>query len=275
MNFLRFSPRTAGLIARNTLAEAVRQKLVAAFVLVAGVLVVSVRGLREFNFGAPELKFIADFGFGAMAVFGAVLTVAATAQLFLGELESRTALTLLAKPVRRTDFIVGKLLAMLALLGIFCALLTGLLLLVLWQRELALRAAQPEQYAGVAGLPYLKLCAVACAQWLKLSVLAAWTLLIACFARSLLYTVVASFLVFVICHLQYLAQESYGRTGNWLLQGLAGGIGLVFPNFQLFELTDQLDVLEAALCGRVAAYGGVYLVLLTILAAYAFRHREI
>ena len=45
---------------------------------------------REFNFGSSELKFIADFGFGGMTVFGSALAIIVTAQLFLGEIEHRT-----------------------------------------------------------------------------------------------------------------------------------------------------------------------------------------
>ncbi len=39
-------------------------------------------GLREFNFGAAELKFIADFGLGAIGLAGTVLAALATAQLY-------------------------------------------------------------------------------------------------------------------------------------------------------------------------------------------------
>ena len=65
---------------------------------------------REFNFGSSELKFIADFGFGGMTVFGSALAIIVTAQLFLGEIEHRTAMTLLAKPVYRSEFVLGKFL---------------------------------------------------------------------------------------------------------------------------------------------------------------------
>jgi ABC-type transport system involved in multi-copper enzyme maturation permease subunit len=41
-----------------------------------------------------------------MTFFGSALTIAATAQLFFSEIENRTVLTLLAKPVWRSEFIL-------------------------------------------------------------------------------------------------------------------------------------------------------------------------
>ena len=95
-------------IAANTFLEAVRQKFFNALLLLAIALVASARFFQQFDFGAGELKFIADFGFGALFVFGAVLSVFMTAQLFFNELENRTVQTLLAKPLHRIEFLVGK-----------------------------------------------------------------------------------------------------------------------------------------------------------------------
>src|SRR4051812_14972959 len=131
MSAVAFSPRRVVLIAHNTLREAVRHKLLNFLLLLALALVLGARWFRDFNFGAPELKFLADCGFGAIAFFGAALVIAATAQLFFGEIESRTALTLLAKPVWRAEFVLGKFLGVAALAAIFCGLLTIVLAAVL------------------------------------------------------------------------------------------------------------------------------------------------
>lgn len=271
------SPNVVLLVARNTLAEAVRQKLIAAILLVAAVLVLGVQGLREFNFGAPELKFIADFGLGAIGVFGPILAITATTQLFLGEIESRTALTLLAKPVRRTDFIFGKLLAILLLNAVFCALVLGLLLLVLRQREGVLLTESRNAIEEVAsgGFPYLDLAIAGVAQWLKLAVLSAWILLLASFARTQLYTLVAGFLLFAICQLQSFAQQTWGKSLHWFPQLASASISWIFPDFQIFELADSIGQIDASLCSRVAAYGSIHLVALALLAAIAFRQREL
>lgn len=270
------SPTAILLIARNTLAEALRQKLLAAIVLVAAALVLGVQGLREFNFGAPELKFIADFGLGALGIFGPILAITAGTQLFLGELESRTALTLLAKPVRRTDFIAGKLAAILLLNALFCGLVLALLAIVLKQRELALDVPAGENVMeGMAAFPYLDLLAAGVAQWFKLAVLSAWVLLIASFARTQLYTLVAGFLLFGICQLQSFAQQAWSRSLHWFPQLASASIGWLFPDFQVFELGDRLGLIDGPLFARVVGYGSIHLAALALLAAVAFRQREL
>lgn len=278
MTRVPFSFTRARLIGQNTLLEASRQKLFSFLLLLALSLVAGAQWFRDFNFGAPELKFLADLGFGAMAFFGAALTVAATAQLFFSEIENRTALTLLAKPVWRAEFILGKYLGIAAVAAVFCALLTGLLAGVLWAREGSLLAEFPEAFPQGRTLHFADLVAAGYLQWLKLAVLAAFTLLVASFSQTQLYTVVTGFFVLVICHLQYLAQDAYVRGGSVVARAVAGVIGLLFPNFQLFNLAENVGAGVAVPWDRVAhvsVYALGYVVAAGALAVYSFRKREI
>lgn len=278
MNSVPFSLRRTLLIAHNTWLEAKRQRLFSFLLFLALGLVVGARWFRDFNFGAPELKFLADCGFGAMAFFGAALTVAATAQLFFSEIENRTALTLLAKPVWRAEFVLGKFLGVAALAAIFCALLTALLAAVLWWREGQLMREFPDNFAQGRVVSYTLVALAGAMQWLKLAVLAAFTLLVASFAQSQLFTVVTGFFILVICHLQYLAQDAYSRGGSWIGQLAGGAIAAIFPNFQLFALAESLNVADAPPLThvvRIGVYGFGYIVAVCGLAVFSFRKREI
>ena len=82
MNRVRFSLRRLRFIAQNTLREAVRQKIFLLLLVLALGLVAGAQFFREFHFGSHELKFLSDLGFGAIAGFGSVLAIVATAQLF-------------------------------------------------------------------------------------------------------------------------------------------------------------------------------------------------
>ena len=278
MNAVRFSPVRTWLIAGNTLREAARQRFFQFLLLLAFALTLGARWLRDFNFGAPELKFLADCGFGAMAFLGAALTIAATAQLFFSEVENRTALTLLAKPVWRAEFVLGKLLGVAALSAVFCALLTGLLSLTLAWREAELARMLPDAAAPGVGVSHAMVALGGLMQWLRLLVLAAFTLLVATFAQSQLFSVVTGFLVLVVCHLQHLAQESYARAGSAAGMLLSALISAVFPNFQVFLLVDSLSGADLPAVGdviRVVLYGAGYAAAAAALAILSFRRREI
>ena len=278
MKSVPFSFGRTFLIAQNTLLEAARQRLFNFLVLLALGLVVGARWFRDFNFGAPELKFLADCGFGAMAFFGAAITVAATSQLFFSEIENRTALTLLAKPVWRTEFILGKFLGVVALIAAFCALLTLLLIVVLAQRERDLVHEMPEAFAGQPPISYATIAIAGLLQWLKLCVLAAFVLLIASFAQTQLFTIVMGFFILVSCHLQYLAQDVYGRGGSVAGQVVAVLISSMLPNFQLFALADTLVAADAPTgtqIARIAVYALGYIFVVCALAVFGFRKREI
>src|SRR5688572_12699379 len=278
MRRVPFSIRRTLLIAENTWLEAKRQRLFNFLLFFALALVLGARWFRDFNFGAPELKFLADCGFGAMAFFGAALTVAATAQLFFSEIENRTALTLLAKPVWRAEFVLGKFLGIAMLAAVFCVLLTILLVAVLWWREGELMRAFPDNFPDGRVVSYQLVVLAGLMQWLKLAVLAAFTLLVASFAQTQLFTVVTGFFILVICHLQYLAQDSYARSESLLARLAGGAIGAIFPNFQLFAIADSLNATDApsfANMVRIGAYGLGYIVVACGLAVFSFRKREI
>ncbi len=278
MSAVPFSVTRTLLIAQNTLLEAARQRLFNFLLFLALGLVLGARWFRDFNFGAPELKFLADCGFGAMAFFGAALTIAATAQLFFSEIENRTALTLLAKPVWRMEFVLGKFLGVAALAAAFCALLTVLLIVVLWRREGELMREFPDVFGGQRGVSYATVALAGFLQWLILSVLAAFVLLVASFAQTQLFTIVTGFFILVICHLQYLAQDVYARGGSTIGQLVGRGIAAIFPNFQLFALADTLVAGEApgwAHVARIAAYALGYVSVAGGLAVFSFRRREI
>ncbi len=273
-----FSFSRLSLIAGNTFLEAVRQKLFNFLLLLAIGLVASAQFFREFNFGSSELKFIADFGLGALVFFGSALTIATTAQLFFSEIENRTALTLLAKPLWRAEFVFGKFLGVFAVIGVFCALTIGLMMVLLYNRENQLMTANPEAFESGRLIAYGDLLIVGLLQWLKFGVLSAIVLLIASFSNTNLFTVVTGFFVLVICHLQYLARDAYANVDNIVLSNVVRLLSFVFPNFQLFNLGDEIGQ-GAGVSGdvalRVAGYGLAYIAVIGGLAVYSFRNREI
>lgn len=269
------------LIAGTTFLEAVRQKFFNSLLLISIALVGSSTFFQQFDFGAGELKFISDFGFGALFFFGSILSVTATTQLFFNEIENRTALTMLAKPVYKLEFLAGKFLGAHALMLCFTAVITLVLSGILYWREAVLVARLSEGMVMDGPLiRYGDIFLFGFLQWMKFGILAAITLFIASFAHTNLYTIVVSFFMLIICQLQYIARDAYSGMEAGFERFLVLGLGLIFPNFQLFNVGDQLvfDVESAfpmSAIVRITLYGFVYTLAFVLLAQVHFRRREI
>ncbi|MFO8026327.1 MAG: ABC transporter permease [Opitutales bacterium] len=279
MSFL--SPSRIRLIAANTFLEAVRQKFFNSLLLIAVALVASSTFFQQFDFGTSELKFIADFGFGALFFFGSILAITVTTQLFFNEIENRTALTMLAKPVHKFDFLAGKLLGvqllMLAFVLLLCLVLAGILY---WRETVLMGQLDPEVFREGRILRYGDIFLFGFLQWLKFGLLGAITLFVASFSNTNIYTMIVSFCILVACQLQYIARDAYADMAEGVGRLLVQGLGLVFPNFQLFNVGDQLlfkaqEALPAATILQITLYACVYILAFLMLAHLSFRHREI
>ena len=100
----------------NTLTEAVRQKVFNFFLIIGLVFIASASFFAQFTFG-EQMKFIKDTCLGVISVISTLIAIVGTAQLLPSEVENRTIYTILAKPVRRFEFLLGKFFGSLLLLG--------------------------------------------------------------------------------------------------------------------------------------------------------------
>ena len=269
------------LIAGTTFLEAVRQKFFNSLLLISIALVGSSTFFQQFDFGTGELKFITDFGFGALFFFGSILSITATTQLFFNEMENRTALTMLAKPVYKLEFLAGKFLGAHLLMLCFTLLITLALSGILYWREMGLFERHgSELILNGPLIRYGDVFLFGFLQWMKFGILAAITLFVASFSNTNLYTIVVSFFILLICQLQYIARDTYLVMEAGWERILVMGLGLIFPNFQLFNIGDQLVIdaektLALITVLQIVGYGVIYTLAFVLLAQVNFRRREI
>lgn len=267
-------------IGTNTFLEAVRQKFFTFLLLIALALLGSVTYFQKFDFGASELNFITDFGTGAIVFFGSILSIVMMAQLFFNEVENRTALTMLSKPVRRWEFLAGKFVGVAWLLGVFILLMTIVLGGFLYIREGQLMERLPEQFKNITLVHFDGLILYAWTQWLKYCVLMAITLFICSFSNTNLFSVIMSFMVLIICQIQYVALDSWRSIDSPVVSALIWVFAKIFPNFQMYNLVPltvlpQKGVVAWGLGAEVTLYSVIYVLVFFGLAVYSFRRREI
>ncbi len=267
-------------ISRVTFLEAVRQRFFAFLLVLGAAMVLSSVSLRVFDFGHGELKFIADFGFGGMFFFGSVLAVVMTAQLFFSEIDNKTALTLLAKPLSRAEFLLGKFFGAWAVLGVFIVVLAGLQGIVLWAREQELIALAEQSGKIPATFSVVGLGQLVLMQWLRLGVVIAIVLAISALARTFLFAVVVGSLAVVAGQLQWIAQDAFLRpTDSPVYAAFLWVSTRLIPNLQQFNLADALvlgsSAVEDGALIAVGLSGLAYLVAYLTVGSLIFRRREI
>ncbi len=247
----------AALVARRTLAEALRLQLTVLLALLGAGLVGVALWLRDFNFGAAELKFIADLGLGAGSLAGALLAALGMAHLYFRDLEGGLAACVLTRRVRRGEYLAGKLAGVAALLALFTAGMGGMLGAVL-------QARSSQLGLGLVSVPVL--FQASALVWLKISLVAAMTLLVCSYARSALFASCAGLMLAVVAHLRpFTAAEGWLA---WLR---------FWPNLGLFDPEPVLMGTALApmrLIGLVG-YWAVFMILFGGLASYVFSRREI
>src|SRR5713101_1693631 len=121
-------------ITLNTLTELTRLKVFYVLLVFALLLIGSSIFMTQFTF-QQEFQILKDVSLGAMSIFTSLLAIVATARLIPQDIEDRTVYTILAKPVARFEYLLGKLLGVLVLLAISIAVMSALFVVVLYVRE--------------------------------------------------------------------------------------------------------------------------------------------
>jgi ABC-type transport system involved in multi-copper enzyme maturation permease subunit len=111
-------------IARNTFFESIRQPVLLVVLLVAGLLVVLSNPFSAYTLENDNRMFV-DIGLSTIFIGGAVLAAFVATNVLTREIDNRTVLTVVSKPVSRPIFVIGKY------LGVAVAQLAVLLFLSL------------------------------------------------------------------------------------------------------------------------------------------------
>jgi len=287
-----FSPVRIFAITTNTLTELTRQKVFYVLLIFALLLIGSSVFMAQFSF-QQEFQILKDISLGAMSVFSSLLAIVATAKLIPQDIEDRTVYTILARPVPRFEYLLGKLLGVLLLLAISLALMSALFIAVVYLREQtvlsetmrqmsrasheqmgdalnAVRAAalNVNIVAGI-GMIYLKAC-----------LLAALTLFVSTFATTNIFTVVVMVFVYFIGHLQATARDYWleQQSVGWLAHSFLAIIALILPDLQAFNLVDEIVTgvaIPLALFAKTALLGIFYTVIYALAATFVFYGKEL
>ncbi|WAL62498.1 ABC transporter permease [Thermocoleostomius sinensis] len=251
------------VIAANVFREVIRDRALYLLVFFATVMVVAVALLPEVAASAEE-QMILDVGLAAIGVLGLAVAAFVGTGLVNREIEKRTVYAMIAKPVSRSEFIVGKHWGLTAVLAVLVLAMTAIYIGILTAKQI------PVSIASVL--------LSALFQILELALVAAVALLFGVLTSSLLATML-TIAIYCVGHLSRDLLSIGALTDNAELHQITEVLFLLLPDLSRLNLKNQavygMEMLPppAELLSH-AGYGLLYTLLLLTLTVGIFSRRQ-
>lgn len=251
------------VIAKNVFQEMVRDRILYIIGFYALVLAVASRALPEYA-ASTEDKMFLDVGIAAMSAISVIVAIFIGTGLVNKEIEKRTILLLIAKPVSRGELITGKFLGLSAVLAVLIVSMTAIYLLFL----------------QVENIPYSMPSILIASAFLllQLAVMAAVAITFGVFTSSLL-AVALTFAVYLMGNITQNLVQLSRMSRNPVMESITQGLYLILPDLSRLDLKNDAVYGLAAIPGMStllgnAAYGLIYITMLLAIAIFIFSRRE-
>ncbi|WP_353258342.1 ABC transporter permease [Prochlorothrix hollandica] len=255
------NPHRIFVIASNAFREVIRDRALYLLGVFAVILLLANRALPDIAVVTSD-KMLLDVGLGAMALIGLVVTVFVGTGLINREIEKRTMIVLLSKPVSRPELIVGKHLGLVAVTAVLVTTMTLFYMGLLWVQRIPFPVGAIALSSGFLVL--------------ELSLLTAVAILFGVSTSSLLATLL-TLAVYLVGHLSQDLVRMVQLTRSEDLQRLSKGLYLVLPDLSRLTLRNEAIYNALPPVGELvahASYGLLYTLMVLIAAILIFMGRE-
>jgi ABC-type transport system involved in multi-copper enzyme maturation permease subunit len=265
--------RVVSVIALNAFRESVRDRVLYNLVIFAMLLIAASYLIGQLTAG-QDLKIIKDLGLAAMSLFGLFMAVFIGIGLVSKEVERRSIYALLAKPIRRPEFILGKYLGLVLTLFVNVSVMTlsffAVLAYMQWTAEPAVRAGWEA-----AALDARLLVAIALI-FAKLVLVTAIALLFSTFSTPLL-SAALTFGLYIAGHFNADLRNFEAVVSSKAAAAVARAVYYVLPNFASFDVKSAVVhamPVAPSYVWLTLLYAAVYTSFLLVAAMWIFTRRD-
>lgn len=249
-------------IALNTFREAVRNKIFGSLIFFSILLIVLSMVAAQLSLHNDE-RVIRDFTFFTTSIFAMVIAVYSSVTLLYTEIEKRTIYTILSKPIRRWEFLLGKFTGIQLLL---VTILAGLLAI-----SSIILAAQGAPVGASLVWGHFTLL-------LQLNIITAVAMLLASFSSPLLSGMI-SVAIFVAGNLmsQLTEVQELLRAQKNPLWRILRVVEYILPNLESLSLSEAITYalpIEASYLVSATWYALSYTAVAMLLAMLIFARRD-
>ena len=265
-----------GIIARATTKEALRQP-VYLLLLGLGLVLLVVNTILPFFSLGEDIKMLKDCGLAVILFFGMFLAIWTSSTSIAEEIEGKTAMTLLSKPINRRHFVVGKFVGILnTVILLMVPLMIAFLLLIYFKveydaRETGVQVTAVDRLAEVVKiLPGLVLI------FLEVAIMTAISVAIST-RVPMVVNIVTCMTIFVIGHLTpVLVKTVFDRLE--FVKFMAQTIATFLPSLEIFNTQAVVatgTIIPAEYLGLAALYCAAYCTAAILLAFILFEDRDL
>jgi ABC-type transport system involved in multi-copper enzyme maturation permease subunit len=251
------------VIAQNVFLEVIRDRILYLIGLFAVLMTLAATLLPEVAAGTED-KIILDVGLAAINLLALMVTIFVGTGLINKEIEKKTVLVLISKPISRFEFILGKHLGLTAVMAVLITALTAVFMALLLIKGI--------------GFPLGSLLVAIAFMLLEMVLLTAVALLFGVLTSSLLATLL-TFAVYLVGHLSQDIIKFGQLTDSENFQRIAKGLYLVLPDLERLNFKNEAIYGMALLPGVGdllinVLYALIYTVLLIALATNILARRQ-
>jgi ABC-type transport system involved in multi-copper enzyme maturation permease subunit len=247
-------------VAFNTFKEAIRDRILYLLLFFSVLFIIFSRILAILTVG-DRIKIIKDVGLASISLFGALMAILMGTGLVYKEIDKKTIFTLLAKPLHRYQFLLGKffglVLTLLIMLGLMSLVFLGLL------------------YFHTFTIEWKILLPIAFV-FLELCLITSVALLFSCFSTPILSSIF-SLSFYLIGHFSWSLETLIKKIHAGFLKTLADILYTLLPDLENFniktEIVHNLPIPPNFYLHSIF-YGLAYTLFVLSLAMLIFRKRQ-
>ncbi len=247
-------------IALNTFREAIRNRILYVLLVFAVAMISFAQILSLLTVGSED-KIIKDFGLASIDLFGVLTSVFIGIGLVSGEIERRTVYTLLAKPIHRFEFVLGKY------GGLMITLLVNTSVMALWFCLILV----------VKGMFDPRLALAVLLLYFQFLLITAIAVFFSCLSSPILSSVL-TLALYAIGHLLWSLDLLKEKLTSSAGKAICAALYYLLPNLQNFDVKGQVVhgmPIDPAVPGFAALYLLLYGSAVLLGACAAFQRKEI
>jgi ABC-type transport system involved in multi-copper enzyme maturation permease subunit len=266
----------AGIIARATTKEALRQPVFFLLLAVSLCMLVVNTFVPFFSLG-DDVKMLEICGLATILISGMLMAIWTSSMSIADEIEGKTAMTLLSKPINRRQFIIGKFLGIqTAVLVLVLPVVAAFWCLIVYKVLYDAKEGALETTAAMARLEAFRILQPAVLGLLEIAVMSAISVAIST-RLPMVVNMVTCLAIFVVGHLTpSLVRSNLGKLE--LVTFLARVIATVLPAVENYNVEAAIvtgSLVEARYVGYAALYSAAYIAAAVLLAFILFEDRDL